>query len=176
MRLAIDNRPFDRLTALSGVGGRSQIGFTLVELMVVITIVVVLLALLSPAMDRAIYRAELTVCGANMRGIAHGVTAYAAGEKRRYPARLAVTGKLGGWTPNTIAQEQWGLDERPLLRKFCSLQRTLYCPLNNAPEIESPTRSSTGGPTCGSGGSSSTARAACSSWAIPSSGPATASM
>ena len=33
--------------------------FTLVELLVVITIIVILLALLTPAMDRAVYHAEM---------------------------------------------------------------------------------------------------------------------
>jgi prepilin-type N-terminal cleavage/methylation domain-containing protein len=36
-------------------------GFTLVELMVVISIILVLLALLAPAMNKAIYQAELAV-------------------------------------------------------------------------------------------------------------------
>src|ERR1041385_7046662 len=42
--------------------------FTLIELLVVVTIIVVLLALLTPALDRAIYRAELLRCGANQKG------------------------------------------------------------------------------------------------------------
>lgn len=38
--------------------------FTLIELLVVITIIVVLLALLVPALDKAIYQAQLSVCAA----------------------------------------------------------------------------------------------------------------
>ncbi len=48
-------------------------GYTLIELLVVITIIAVMLALLSPAMDRAIYQAELAVCGANLHGIGLGI-------------------------------------------------------------------------------------------------------
>jgi prepilin-type N-terminal cleavage/methylation domain-containing protein len=36
--------------------------FTLIELLVVVTIIVVLLSLLTPALDRAIYETELAVC------------------------------------------------------------------------------------------------------------------
>ena len=49
-------------------------GFTLVELLVVITIIVILLALLAPALDKAIYQAELAVCGTRVRAIATGCT------------------------------------------------------------------------------------------------------
>src|SRR5688572_26273002 len=60
--------------------------FTLIELLVVITIIVVLLALLTPALDKAIYQAELAVCGANLKGIASGATIYAMQNKRCWPA------------------------------------------------------------------------------------------
>ena len=41
---------------------RAQSAFTLVELMVVITIIVLLLALMMPALDKAVYQAELASC------------------------------------------------------------------------------------------------------------------
>jgi prepilin-type N-terminal cleavage/methylation domain-containing protein len=62
-------------------------GFTLIELLVVITIIVVLLALLVPALDRAIYQAELATCGARQRAIANGSLLYAFDFKRQYPHR-----------------------------------------------------------------------------------------
>src|SRR5688572_20534128 len=61
--------------------------FTLIELLVVITIIVVLLALLTPALDKAIYAAELAVCGAQMRGVAQSTIAYAMEYERTYPNR-----------------------------------------------------------------------------------------
>jgi prepilin-type N-terminal cleavage/methylation domain-containing protein len=64
-----------------------QAGFTLVELLVVVTIIVILLALLTPALSRAVYQAELTVCATQVRNIASGVTVYATENKRRYPDR-----------------------------------------------------------------------------------------
>jgi prepilin-type N-terminal cleavage/methylation domain-containing protein len=62
-------------------------GFTLIELLVVVTIIVVLLALLTPALDKAIYRAELTMCASQLRGIGSSVTMYANESKRFYPYR-----------------------------------------------------------------------------------------
>jgi len=69
---------------------KSQIGFTLVELLVVITIMVVLLALLMPAMEQAIYQAELAVCGAKLKALASGAGGYALDFKRAYPVRPAM--------------------------------------------------------------------------------------
>ncbi len=63
--------------------------FTLVELMVVITIIVVMLALLAPALEKAIYQAELASCGANQRVILGALTTYAMENKRRYPIPIA---------------------------------------------------------------------------------------
>jgi prepilin-type N-terminal cleavage/methylation domain-containing protein len=63
--------------------------FTLVELLVVITIIVILLALLTPALDKAMYAAEMARCGAQLKGIATGGTVYATANKRFYPAPLA---------------------------------------------------------------------------------------
>jgi prepilin-type N-terminal cleavage/methylation domain-containing protein len=62
-------------------------GFSLVELLVVITIIVVLLSLLAPALEKAIYRAELAVCASQLRGIGSSVTIYAQSSRSYYPYR-----------------------------------------------------------------------------------------
>ena len=46
-------------------------GFTLIELLVVITIIVILLALLVPAINKGIYAAELAKCGSQLKGTRH---------------------------------------------------------------------------------------------------------
>lgn len=51
-------------------------GFSLIELLVVVTIIVVLLALLTPALDKAMEQAERAVCGANQRGVVSGAVMY----------------------------------------------------------------------------------------------------
>jgi prepilin-type N-terminal cleavage/methylation domain-containing protein len=70
-------------------------GFTLLELLVVIAIIVVLLALLTPALDRAIYEAELVQCASRLRvwgGIAH---AFGFDHRRDLPMAF---GPQGAWT------------------------------------------------------------------------------
>jgi prepilin-type N-terminal cleavage/methylation domain-containing protein len=62
-------------------------GFSLVELLVVVTIIVVLLALLAPAMEKAVYHAELVTCAARQDGVATGVLGYAMSYRRYYPHR-----------------------------------------------------------------------------------------
>src|ERR1044071_1358058 len=63
--------------------------FTLVELLVVVAIIVILLSLMAPALDRAIYQAQLAVCGARVRTIAEGAILYTQNNKRDYPDRPA---------------------------------------------------------------------------------------
>ena len=73
--------------------------FTLVELLVVITIIVILLALLTPALDRAIYQAELLQCAAgSMKAGTTGLAQYAFNNKRQYPTR----GPSGGHIPDHV--------------------------------------------------------------------------
>ncbi len=62
---------------------RTQDGFTLVELLVVISIIAVLLALLAPAMDKAINVSEKAVCGTRINQIGAGNFQYAMDHKRR---------------------------------------------------------------------------------------------
>lgn len=59
---------------------RNTKGFTLIELLGVVVIIVVLLALLVPTMDKAIYEAELAVCAAQQKAIG------AAGNWKSAPA------------------------------------------------------------------------------------------
>ncbi|MBI1337155.1 MAG: DUF1559 domain-containing protein [Phycisphaera sp.] len=60
-------------------------GFTLIELLVVISIVVLLIAVLLPALGKARYVARTTVCSANLRQVGTGVTTYAYDNDTHYP-------------------------------------------------------------------------------------------
>jgi competence protein ComGC len=120
-------------------------------MLVVITVIVVLLALLAPALDRAIYQAELAVCGANQRSIASGAMTYAMASNRSYPYRAGV--KEGTvWAPTTIYNGNPGwnafvnglatqvdmtvYDDRPILRTFLSLNGHLNDPLTGTIDFE----------------------------------------
>jgi prepilin-type N-terminal cleavage/methylation domain-containing protein len=71
-------------------------GFTLIELLVVVTIIVALLSLLTPALDRALYEAELTLCGAQLKTVSTGLQTYAMDHRRRYIHRQGLE-QGGGW-------------------------------------------------------------------------------
>src|SRR5687768_3278299 len=106
--------------------------FTLVELLVVITIIVVLLSLMSPAIDKAMCQAELTKCGAQLKGFATGITTGAMDRRRAYPKRL------GSFQPIDLNDPN-GNDERPELKAYLgvsSLNKWLNCPLTIPVDID----------------------------------------
>ena len=96
-------------------------GFTLIELLVVVAIIIALLAILLPSMGRAIYTANLAVCGSHIKQIGLGATNYAADFHGSYPKRNT-NGK-----PNDIMQG--GVDDRPVFEKYIDLHQLINCPM-----------------------------------------------
>ena len=124
-------------------------GFSLVELLVVVTIIVVLLALLAPALDEAVYQAELAVCGARLKATGGAVTLYAFDHKRQYPyrelvrdhdgyvmdpMRLTVSSGAGSGLGVEAAAPLW--DDRPVLRGHIQINAMLQCPLTGTIDME----------------------------------------
>lgn len=117
----------------------SQPAFTLIELLVVVTIIVVLLALLTPALDRAIRAASSTVCLANLHTWGMGMQVYATDHKG---ARMTVG------VSNT--REDWWIRLGPYIGETDVARRTplgvikaLLCP-------DGPMRPGQGAPVPGS--------------------------
>jgi prepilin-type N-terminal cleavage/methylation domain-containing protein len=117
-------------------GAIMRCAFTLVELLVVVAIIVVLLALLTPALDKAIYEAEMTECAANMKAVCTAVNLYAVDYKRWYPKRdytdnrsFNLAGTFIGGAP---------LDTRPRLMPYVSLNKMLQDPFILRPADISP--------------------------------------
>ena len=105
--------------------------FTLVELLVVITIIVLLLALLTPALDKAVYRAELTVCASQLRGVSAAAVGYAAGQQRRYPHRKAAIDQ-----PGTLMVDSAGTDDRPAFRSLLGGLKPLVDPMTGKVNLD----------------------------------------
>lgn len=112
--------------------------FTIVELLVVITIIVVLLALLAPALDTAIYEAELAVCGAQLKAIGTGVTTYAMEHKRHYPYRSGVRDLSHYYWPNSLSQgaNNTTHDDRPELRPYVAINAAFNDPLSKRVDFD----------------------------------------
>ena len=115
-----------------------RLGFTLIELMVVVTIIVILLALLAPGLDRAIYQADLAVCAAQLRTIATGAILYTQSNKRFYPWRPCRLSN-GSNRPidlyfgfNQLHQD----DDRLVLKQFIAINKTLNDPFVQKIDLE----------------------------------------
>jgi prepilin-type N-terminal cleavage/methylation domain-containing protein len=107
--------------------------FTLVELLVVIAIIAILLALLTPAMDRAMYQAELSLCSANQHAVANSALVYAMTNKRRYPDRGNMRG-LGNirayLAPIQVTNSRARYDLRPVITSMgLNVNKNLQCAL-----------------------------------------------
>ena len=106
-----------------------QFGFTLAELMVVVSIIAILIAILLPSLKEARHQARLVTCGSEMRqsGIALGT--YAVDNRGFWPYRPSQNGGGGNQhQPHVICNQ--GEDDRPLLRPYVDTQFFYFCPFS----------------------------------------------
>jgi prepilin-type N-terminal cleavage/methylation domain-containing protein len=114
--------------------------FTLVELLVVVTIIVILMALLSPALSRATYQAQLVSCAGKLKLVSSAVTVYAMEFRRTYPERGLRSIPPDATPVNWISAMKLndpgvGYDMRPLLSTLMDINKALQCPLTNEVEL-----------------------------------------
>ena len=115
-------------------------GFTIVELLVVLTIIVVLLALLAPALDQAVYQAELAACGGRLRAQAMGAVQYTHDSARRYPYRAGVEfdDVRADYLMFFSRFDRPVYNDRPALASYMSINETFNCPQVQAVDLEAP--------------------------------------
>lgn len=98
---------------------RPQRGFTLVELLVVISIVALLMAVLLPALGAARDKARQVMCGANLRQMGIGMKMYADSNGQWAPRQRSWNTSMRYFVPpNQFGywQERFGSDERSVFR------------------------------------------------------------
>lgn len=96
---------------------KKQKAFTLVELLVVISIIALLMAILMPALTKIRKTAQATVCKSNLRQLALFGTMYATDNEGSFPRGVFVNGSVspGGQWPDA-----W--------REYYRDPKVLYCP------------------------------------------------
>src|SRR5437764_8885613 len=81
---------------------RKNVGFTLVELLVVIAIIAILIAILLPVLTRVKQQAQQTACASNLRQIGQAMTMY-TGQYQYFPDCLFLAPGAGSsavcWAP-----------------------------------------------------------------------------
>lgn len=116
------------------MSNRNRLGFTLVELLVVMGIIGMLVALLVPAIQGAIGASRLKQCGSNQRNIALAVEQYVVG-KHHFPGFVNprdhswVVVILKGLEEENL-HKRWLLGEGP--KPFIKM---LWCPADNVADV-----------------------------------------
>ena len=107
-------------------GQQRPAAFTLIELLVVVTVTVVLLALLAPALDQAIYQTELVRCATQQKAVAGGAFQYAMDHKRWYMDRTVNRGNafpygLKAPVAFAVAAGETAQDDRPIHKGYVQM-------------------------------------------------------
>lgn len=108
---------------------RKSHAFTIIELLVVISIISLLISLVLPLLSKARRVAKVTQCASNLRQVGIGVMAYTSDFKDYYPYRLV--GNAINSNPRRMKLRSGNYDDRPMLLDYMLLDE-LTCPLSPA--------------------------------------------
>lgn len=116
------------------VGDSGRRAFSLIETLIVVTIVALLVSILMPAIHRVRQHVRQVACLSNLHGVSVGLTGYVTSNRDRLPfvqeplwANYATTGKLN-WDadPNDSAHYPFGFGT--VMKRYLADSETLHCP------------------------------------------------
>ena len=115
---------------------RGSAGFTLTELLVVISVIALLIAIIVPTFNKAIQTAKDTLNKNNMRQIVTVVNLYAIDNSDSYPVTVSTLGFGSGWNwhdPRTVTSrfKRYSGEHRSMseyLGSYVEDVDTMYCP------------------------------------------------
>jgi prepilin-type N-terminal cleavage/methylation domain-containing protein/prepilin-type processing-associated H-X9-DG protein len=108
--------PTDRAACHAFAPGHTRQGFTLMELLVVVAVLVILASILSPALTQARARARQATCSSNLRQIAQAGLIYCSDYDDQFPSCYL------------IATPPFAIDPPVLLRPYLRSWQVFYCP------------------------------------------------
>ena len=105
--------------------------FTLIELLIVISVIAILVSMLLPSLRSARYKATLAVCSSNLRQVGVSVSLYATRNNQFYPYRKNVRdNKKKHWSPPNVLRNSAYPSQTNDVPVFKSLDiEDLQCPL-----------------------------------------------
>lgn len=128
--------------------------FTLVELLVVVSIVALLLAILLPSLSRARSLAEQVVCGSNERQLMSAAIAYASQNDQQFPYQPAWNGTYANGSPYFTAhhattdpqtQPNWVFSLLPYVGDVSGGSNIWICPGIEDRSLDTPTNTDANG-------------------------------
>ena len=115
-------------TPVKRCGSGIRIGFTIIELLVVISIIAVLISILLPSVRLARRTSIELVCATRLRSVSHVQLMYQV-DNNRLPLHVSETSGHSWNTPNTIAADRQRHDMRPLYEAYIhNLDGVFNCP------------------------------------------------